>query len=277
MTLLCRTPATDGQLSSGDPEGTNSCVSYSYSYASGAASHCATHPSGAQIRDWTGDHLGGLELAQCDLAMHDHTTLEFDTKVVSLAEWKSRRAAGQGAVLLGGYKPIAESRFSGQRNFFLNHGIWVPPDNKVMDPLADGRHPTTYKYHGEVYPDSLILAFAAALLVGPTHAKYPVGPDHFEASFITVPATVNPPAIKHKASVSAGQVNFYNVNSANVATLNRVAHTGGFSGYCTGPRLYHWQPKIGRPYIRLIKMLTGVYAGLYINTSNPRVKVTVVP
>lgn len=270
-TTLCRNPATDGQLTSGDSEGTNSCVSYSYSYSAGAASHCTVHPSGEVIRDWTADHNGGLELDQCDLAMHNHTTLEYDTRVVDYAEFKKRRAMGQGAVVIGGYRPIAASKFSGQRFFHDNHGIWVPPDNKVMDPLADGRHPDTYRYKGEVYPETLIHAFTSALELS-DHSL--AGPNHVEASFIYVPTVVNPPAIHYKATVTAGLIGFYEDLGSGLVKLESTHHTGGFSAACSSPRIVRFA---NGKHMRAALLKDGFRKHFYINVGNPRVSVKVTP
>lgn len=267
---LCRTPATDGQMTSGDSEGPNSCVSYGYAYSACAASHCTIHPSGEVIRDWTGDHSGGLELDQCDLAMHNHTTLEYDTRVVDYQEFKNRRSMGQGAVVIGGYRPIAASKFSGQRFFHDNHGIWVPPDNRVMDPLADGRHPDTYKYKGEQYPETLIHAFTSALELS-DHSL--AGPNHVEASFIYVPTIVNPPAIHYKATVTAGLIGFYEDLGAGKAKLESVHHTGGFSAACKPSRLVKLPN--GKMFHGIL-LLDGFRKGFYVNSGNPRVTVKVV-
>lgn len=277
------TPVTDGQLSQADfpsdPEGAFSCVAYSFAYAAADATNGSSIHSGQVVRNWTGDHLGGLELGQCDLAMHKNAHIEFDTQVDTWPEFLSKLAKGYGAVILGGYGPIADSPFSGQDSFRGNHGIYVPSSFKAMDPLADGRArmggTRAYKYGGFPYPQTLIHEFMANLRLG-SGAR--AGYNHVEASYIRkAPATAPLPVLKYRASVSAGQVNFYHVDPNNVATLVKVGQTGGFSGSCTAPRLYKWQPAIKRPYIRLIRMTSGGYSGLYINTSNPRVTVRLVP
>lgn len=283
MTIL--TPANAGQLKRGpdgkylDPLGPASCVSYSFGYASSDASNGAVHPTGQTIREWTGDAKGGLELDQCDLAMHDHTDLEFETVVMSRSAFIDRIGTGkEGAVVLIGYGPISDSKFSGQYGFNGNHGMYLPPSFKAMDPLADGRRPGIYEYHGEEYPQSLVWDAIAALRLSNGR---PAGPNHVEASFIALEAEVPVPVV-HTASVSAGKVTFYRLENG-VARPVATRRTGGFSGTCTPPHLYRWTSSPGGPIhssrLRLVSMTSGaysqgVYRGLYLNANNPNVAVT---
>lgn len=267
-------PVTDGQLSQNsfpyDPEGPFSCVAYSYAYAAADATNGVSIHSGARVRDWTGDHLGGLELGQCDIAMHLNAHIEFDTQVDTWTEFLAKLSKGYGAVILGGYGPIADSPFSGQDSFRGNHGIWVPPSWKVMDPLADGRArmggTRAYRYGGFPYPPALIHEFMANLRLGNgSRAGY----NHVEASYIRMVTAVPAPIVHYRAVVSAGPIAFYKVDDKLIATVERVGHTGGFSGTCTAPRLYKFPGKV-RHSIRLVRMTSGSFKGKYINALGSR-------
>lgn len=262
MTLW--TPANAGQLTSNDSEGGNSCVAYSGAYAVSDATNGRVHPTGEQIRDWTGDHMGGLELAQVDYAIAKNTGLDFSTNVYTAGEFYGRLASGYGAILLGGYKPIAQSRYSGQATFWGNHAIYVPPGLAVMDPLADGRRVGIYRYHGERYPSSLINAFAAALRLGNGSVA---GSNHFEASIVHLEAS---PAKDFRLVSAKGHVQIYSVSGRTITGRHQEL-TGGFSGRCTAPSRYDW-PGIG-PY-SLVRMLTGSRTGKYLAQKGTHITVT---
>ncbi len=244
------TPANQGQLSSNDPLGGLSCVAYSASFAISDATNGRLHPTGAEVRKWTGDKSGGLELSQVDRAVSKMLSLDFDTEVFSASEFYGHLASGYGGILIGGYRPIEASRFSGQRGFTGNHAIYVPPGLKVMDPLADGRH-GLYTYHGEAYPQSLIDSFAAALRLGNGTLA---GANHFEASLIHLEAAPIP-ARTYKLIMGAGAFFIYEVSGRTI--LRRSPHhTGGFSGRCTPPARYTWP---GHGTYLLVRMLSGAY------------------
>lgn len=257
-------PANAGQLSSNDSEGGNSCVAYSASYALSDATNGRVHPTGNTIRDWTGDHLGGLELAQVDYAIARNTGIDFTTNVFTAGEFYGRLASGYGAILLGGYKPIAQSRYSGQPTFWGNHAIYVPPGLAVMDPLADGRRSGIYRYHGERYPSSLINAFAAALRLG---NGSPAGGNHFEASIVHLEASTAKP---FNLAATQGNVGVYEVSGRTI-TGRSLEHTGGFSGRCTAPSRYDW-PKVGA--YSLVRMLVGSRKGKYLAVKGSHITVT---
>lgn len=263
------TPANAGQLSSGDPEGGFSCVSYSFSYLVSASTSFA--PTGRTIRGWTGDHSGGLELQQCDRAVSTHTSVDVNTSVFTRAAFYAMLAKGYGAVLLGAYGPIERSRFSGQSGFFGNHAIYVPSDRKAGDPLADGRH-GGYRYHGEVYPTSLLDAFAAELLLSTHHQA---GSNHFEASFVRE-TNSNQPAIRYRVEVIPGKVALYAANPAThtVASAAVTVTTGGFSGTCTPPARYVWTGH--NADLRVVRLTSGSRIGKWLNVDAARVKVGVV-
>lgn len=275
------TPANLGQLTSGDPLGPSSCVSYSFAYAVSHATGGRVSPTGRTIRSWTGDTLGGLELGQCDRAVTGHTDVEPMTGVWTEAQFYDYLAHGWIAVLLGGYAPIEASRFSGQPGFYRNHAIEVPGGLAVEDPLADGRRSGIYKFHGEAYPRSLVNAFAAALRDSTGHN---VGPNHFEASLIRVEqvsASTVSPVLPYRATVD--QTNALRVYHPDVAT--RTIPLGGaewkrnptqFTSGCTGR--FRMRLADGT-YRSLIRLLTGPYGdahfgkgkGWWLNADAPNV------
>jgi hypothetical protein len=271
------TPLNDGQITQAgppdipfDPEGPSSCVAYGYAYAISDATNGLIHPTGNQVRDWTGDHSGGLELDLCDAAVSNHLGLQFRTGVFKRGEFYSLLAKGYGAVMLIGYSAIAPTKFDGSPGFTGNHGWYVPPTRKIMDPLADGRRAGVYRYRGEPYPSPIIDAAAAALTVGlPPHQRR-AGPDHFEASFIKL-EDPRPP-IKFGVTVDPGKIAYYpaNLTARTVANAGAVeAVTKGFDTTCTTPLRFRW---VGHgAYLTLVRLTRNPHVGMWINVGNPRV------
>jgi hypothetical protein len=239
-------------------------VAYSFSYATSDATNGRIHPTGNTIRDWTGDHLGGLELGQCDRALADNEDVQFITNVWTAGEFYGRLASGYGAVLLIGYGPIRNSRFRGSATFTGNHAIYVPPGLAVMDPLADGRRSGIYKYKGEPYPASLLNAAAAALRMNNGSSA---GSNHFEASFVHLETN---PARKFELVAAPGNVQIYTVSGRSI-TGRHLEHTGGFSGRCTQPARYLWS---GVGSYNLVKMLEGSRHGKYLCEDGAHITVT---
>lgn len=274
---VCYTPANAGQLTSTPPdsEGANSCVAYSFSYGECDATLGKSSHSGEVIRNWTNDHNGGLELGQCDLAMHNHAGIEFETRVSSYQEFINRQDDGYGAIVIGGYGPIRDSRFRGSATFANNHAIWLPPTNKAMDPLADGRRAGINKYKGEVYPALLIHEFMAALRLGLSGPL--AGFNHVEASYIKMQkAPALPPVIHRRVTVQPGKIAFYVVDpKTQKATVDHVGVTGGFSAACGSPHIYKF-PGVKLHSVKLVRLSSGFMAGKYVNFLNPRVDVRVV-
>jgi hypothetical protein len=255
-----------------DAEGWRSCVSYGFAMAVDDRTCGVQRPTGNQIRDWTGDHSGGLELDACDLAVTNHLHINFITKVMTWATFTGLLASGNGAVVIGGYGPIARSKFSGQDGFTGNHGIYVPPSHKVMDPLADGRRAGVYKYHGEVYPLDLIHQFTSALRVkgGGT-----AGSNHVECSYIHIPTAPAPAPTTHRATVKKGSVWFYSLHADGSVASRHSVQTGGFQGQCTPPTRHRWAGYKSRA---MVQMRTGAYskgayAHQYLGIENPIVTV----
>lgn len=285
MTLW--TPANLGQLTSGDPLGSSSCVAYSFAYAVSHATGGVVHPTGRTIRGWTGDTLGGLELSQCDRAVTAHTDVEPMTGTWTHDQFYDYLAAGWHAILLGGYAPIEASRFSGQPNFFGNHAIWVPRGLGAGDPLADGRRSGIYRYHGESYGAAIINQFAAALRDSTGHN---VGPNHFEASLIRstgLSSGTTVTADHEVAVVKTSTLRKYDVDFANRWVLSGSWHsTGGFTARCTGRNTFYLTKLVNgvrhTDYSEprsIVRLLSGAYGdeklgarkGWWININDPDV------
>lgn len=269
MTLW--TPINQGQITSNDPEGPRSCVSYSFAYAVSDATNGRFHPTGNTIRDWTGDHLGGLELDACDRAVAGHLAIDFRTDVYTRAEFYGLLAKGYGAVQIIGYQPVGATKFDGSPGFIGNHAWYVPPGLAVMDPLADGRRPGVYRYKGEVYPKSLIDAAAANLNVGDEHHRRHAGPDHFEASFVRLEAAPKP--ARFTVTVAPGTLAYYPANKATRRVAQHgavVARTKGFTDACTAPLRFLWT---GHGSLVLVQLLDDPHKGMWINARSPRVHV----
>lgn len=260
-------PANEGQLTSGDPLGSQSCVAYSASYAVSHATGGVVHPTGQTIRGWTGDIYGGLELGQVDRAITVHTSVEPMTGVWTSGEFYGYVAAGWQALLIGGYAPIEASRFSGQPGFYRNHAIWVPPGLKAGDPLADGRRSGIYHYHGEAYPKSLISAFAAALRDSTGHN---VGPNHFEASLIrtTALSSGTQVSVGHSVMLRGDFMRYYvddqNSPSHLVPPRRDLRHGNGEIYDATGR--YEVSTPWGTKRLAKIVSRTSQRAGWWINT-----------
>jgi hypothetical protein len=287
MTIILRTPANHGQLTSGDPLGSSSCVAYSFAYAVSHATGGVFHPTGRQIRSWTGDTLGGLELSQCDRAVTNNSDLEPMTGVWTEEQFYGYVEHGWHAVLLGGYAPIEASAFSGQPGFFRNHAIWVPALTRDGDPLADGRRSGIYKYHAASYGRLLTNRFAAALRDSTGHN---VGPNHFEASLIRSTGLSSGTTVSadHEVSVArTSTLRRYLVDFDHRWVLSGSWHsTGGFTARCTGRQLFYATKLVdgvrhtdySEPRY-IVRLLSGAYGdeklgsrkGWWINVNDPDV------
>ncbi len=166
MTVLPRFQAQNPAIS-GYGLGWASCTAFAGAMAASFHKQVPELLTGGQLREQTGDHSGGLNLAQIDQALQTHENIDLDVRYrLPFDTFWARVAAGSGAVLQGGYGPIAASKFDAGNGFRGNHAIFVPPGFGAMDPLADGRYSNVYRYHGEAYPHDLLKAFAGKLLVG---------------------------------------------------------------------------------------------------------------
>jgi hypothetical protein len=222
----------------------------------------AKYPTGRQVRFLTGDTVGGTTLLQVDAALRKGYGIDLDTRIGSAAltwpQFASYINAGRGAILQGGYAPINDSRFQGSETFRGNHAIAVMPGWIVMDPLADGRRPGIYKYHGEAYPESLLRQFASQLDLGNgTKAGYRVWCSLTRDNATTWRAGIHPTTGKFRFWV-------YTIRDG-VITGRTVDATEGFSAACTPPRAYRW-PGSSVVSKSLVQLTTGARAGRYIDS-----------
>jgi len=253
-------------LLNGDPEGWAGCTAYSASMAADFDTLGAKRPTGRQIRTLTGDHSGGLTLAQVDAALLKGWDINLNTTYrLPWADFAKKINAGSGAILQGRYAPIADSRFDAGRGFRGNHAIFVAPGWIGMDPLADGRYGEAYKYRGEAYPQSLLRTYAGLLDVGNGTR---LGDGLVYASF------TRDNVHSWHLSFLGGAFYVYTVNSAGAIT-GRVAKS--FSkptgAPCSAPSRHPW----GTGSRTLVKVTAGGLAGRYVAVPQSRLKLEIVP
>jgi hypothetical protein len=249
-------PFFPGQLDGSQFQGVN-CSAWSASKAAAYHTLGAVQPTSPQVRQWTGDKVGGLNLAQVDYALRTHTSVDLDVQYrYPWASFVARIKAGQAAVLQGWYGPIADTRFDAGNGFRGNHAILVLPGFVVMDPLADGRRPGIYRFHGEAYPQALLLDFAGRLNIGGGSYR-PLGAGLVYAAF------TRDNERSYRVVIKAGKYGVYTV-SGNTVTKSRVATTGGFSASCSAPRLYPWP---GHTSQSLVLLTSGSHKGQWVRSS----------
>ncbi len=244
---------------SGYRYGWSSCTAFSAAMAASYERQTAVLCSGTQVREKTGDHVGGLTLAQVDEALDKGWNVDLDTRYkLPWAEVVKRINVGHGAILTGGYGPIADSKYDAGNGFRGNHAIFVPPGWGVMDPLADGRHPNVYKYHAEPYPTHLLEQFAGALDTGNGHLGLGLAYVSFTAD------KVSPIVSENSVHVPAGRkFGIFTVVNG-VVTNRRIGLTpGGFSAACTKARLYPWP---GHAHQSLVTLTSGNRNGYIISS-----------
>jgi len=250
-TFQAQNPAINGY-----PLGWSSCTCYAGAMAAAFDQGKSFVMTGASVRKVTGDSSGGTTLAQVDAALLKGWQIDLDTRY--RFPWTSFAAAidqGKGAILQGGYGPIADSRFDAGGGFRGNHAVTVLPGWIVMDPLADGRRAGIYKYHGEAYPQALLKAFAGKLDV--------TGGGSLLGSGLTYAALTRDKVAAYRAVVPAGQFGVYTVVDDTLLG-GRFATTGGFSASCTAPRLYRWP---GHTAQSLVRLTSGARSGQYIRST----------
>lgn len=246
---------------SGCPRGWSSCTCFAGGMAADYHSLGKIQPTGCAVRVGTGDLVGGTTLAQVNFALEQHWKISLDIRYrmtwATFAKWIE---SGKGAILQGGYGPIADSRFDAGGGFRGNHAVFVPPDWHVMDPLADGRRPGIYRFHGEAYPQSVLKSFAGRLQLSPDGA--------FLGSGYVYAAFTRDNEASYRASVSARGFWLYTVGPDNLVKHREWVHTGGFSASCMPPHAYLW-PKTGKAYA-LVRLTGGSRAGFYIPSNFAR-------
>lgn len=149
--------------------GWQSCTCFAGAMAASYDLQKAKVVTGCSVRVATNDTVGGTNLAQVDTAVNKLTAADLSLHYgLPWATFAKFINAGMSGVLQGWYGPIADSRFDAGNGFRGNHAVLVLPGWVVMDPLADGRYPGVYKYHGEAYPQSLLRTYAGKLNISST-------------------------------------------------------------------------------------------------------------
>lgn len=244
--------------------GPKSCTCYAGAMAGNYDSCGAKHPTGHNVRVLTGDTVGGTSLQQVDDALRHGYGIDLDTRAGSAAliwdDFRDRIDAGRGAILQGGYGPVNDSRFQGSETFRGNHAVAVFPGWVVMDPLADGRRPGIYKYHGEAYPQSLLRSFASQLVVDPATGR--------KAGLRVWCSLTRDNTVAWKATVHPKSGLFFVYSVVNgVIVARKTVKTGGLSADCTPPRSYRWPSHVPPVTKSLVKLLSGYRKGQYIDSA----------
>lgn len=261
-------PVFQKQLNSTDPLGAYNCTCYSGGMAGDFHTCGAKKPSGRMVRYHTGDKVGGTTLPQVDYALNKGWGIDLDTRIgsskLTWAQFVAKINAGHGAILQGSYDAIYQTRFSGSRTFTGNHAIFVPPGWKVMDPLADGRRAGIYKYHGEVYPQSLLKVFAGRLVLDPSTGR------RLGLGYVWCSLTKdNRDIVRYKVSVPAGIFYKYSIVDGVIQTYKGYK-TGGFSATCTTPRIYPAKAGLSFANRSLVRLTSGSRAGAWISSKYAR-------
>ncbi len=264
MTCTGRLPKFQKQLDGSALQGSN-CTAASAAMVTDDDTCGGTVPTPSQVRYWTGDPRGGLNLSEVDDALNAHTPTRLDVRYrYPWADFIKRVSAGEAAILQGGYAPIADSRFDAGGGFRGNHAILVNPGLIAMDPLADGRRAGIYKYNGEAYPQSLLRRFAAmlnlepragqkAILLGDGLCYVGFGRDQ-DANY---EATVRP-----LAGQTIREYTRYLVSNG-VITGHERRRTNGFQAACTPPTLVLTQ---SGNKVSLVRITEGGYSGFWISS-----------
>lgn len=251
----------------GSPLGSVSCTAYAGAMV-GEYDTCGKQtPTGRYVRVLTGDTSGGTTLNQVDAALRKGYGIDLDTRVGSEALTWPQFAAhinrGKAGILQLGYGPINDSRFQGSETFRGNHAIAVLPGWVGMDPLADGRRPGIYRYHGEAYPESLLRLAASQLVLDPESGRKAASQVWCSLSrdnTTTWRAVVTP-------SVPGGTypLYFYTV-AGGLITGRKAVRTRGIDVVCSAPRLYRAKPGVAIPPKSLVQLLEGAHVGRWVQS-----------
>lgn len=263
MTCTGHQPAFQKQLDGSKYAGLN-CTCASGAMAADDDSCGKQVPTPGEVRIWTGDTVGGTNLAEVDQALTARLGINLDVRYrYPWADFVRRVNGGAGAILQGWYAPIRDSRFSGSETFGGNHAIYVTPRLVAMDPLADGRRTGIYKYHGESYPESLLRTFAGRLNVGGSGYQ-PLGDGLCYAAFTrdndaNYVATIRPLAGEQYRAFTR-----YLVDSTGHVTGHVNRRTGGFHAACSPPKTY--LSATSRLSLVRINQSSSSYDGWYVSS-----------
>lgn len=243
-------PPFQRQLNPGDPLGSLNCTCYSAAMAGNYHTCGAKRPLGERVRELTYDRVGGTTLLQVDAALYRGWGINLDTRMgsskLTWTQFAAKINAGHGAILQGGYSAINRTRFTGSKTFTGNHAIFVPPRWLAMDPLADGRYAGIYKFHREAYPQTLLKDFAGRLILDPVIGRR-LGYGYVWAS-LTRDNTSNL-TYQYKVVVPKGtKLLRYQFNGDKEIIDYSVHTTGGFSAYCSAPKVWPADSRSGLPF-----------------------------
>lgn len=144
-----------------------SCTCFAGAMAAAFDRQVAMIMTGCAVRNRTGDTSGGTTLSQVDSALNSGWKSDLSLHYgLPWADFAKMIDSGMAGVLQGWYAYIADmhgGKFDAGNGFRGNHAVLVLPGWIVMDPLADGRYPGVYKYHGEAYPQDMLRRFAGAV------------------------------------------------------------------------------------------------------------------
>lgn len=188
---------------SGDPYGWVDCQAFSAAMAISFAKGVAKAATGTYVRSHSNEDppdpaSPGLDLGQV-AAVASALGVHIDVqRFYPWDEFAGRINSGEGAILDGRYSAIHGTHFDAGQGFTGNHAVFVPPGWAAMDPLASGLG-GIYQYHGEVYPQTLLRAFAGALQVV---AGSSLGAGLVYAGFVSPPISGGPVVIVSPSEVA---------------------------------------------------------------------------
>lgn len=241
--------------------GWSSCTAFSMAMAIDFATSGRTVPTGGQVRGLTHDSVGGLTLLQVDAVALDDYGVNFATIYrLPWPEYVARRNAAGGALLAGGYGPIADSRFDAGGGFRQNHCIFDQVA-KTKDTLADGRRAGIYRYRAEPYPDGLLRLFGGHLDLGSGNL---LGNGLVYASFPPRPGRTWLATIRPIRPARSRTFIRYFVTGGVIQLHHEVRSTRGLQVACSAPRM-HATP--GGRQISLVQVLSpGAMYGWWLNS-----------
>jgi len=149
--------------------------------------------TGAIIRNWTGDTVGGLRQQQVADAIERAYGVELDVRTnIPTADALALLDKGHGMMLAGASAATINTKWRASETFKGNHQWFVNERRKVtggyehlvFDPLADGRR-TGIADSPFWMPEAIVLDFAKRLNVSatPDQNYVPLGPGRFYAVF----------------------------------------------------------------------------------------------
>lgn len=265
MTYLPRYLAQNPAIS-GYYLGWSSCTAFAAAMAGDFDTLGAVHPTGGQVRGLTGDHTGGLNLAQVDAAL----LLGWNVNVATVyrlpwAEFAKKINAGCGAILQGGYDAIRGTRFDAGGGFRGNHAVFVAPGWVGMDPLADGRRAGIYKYHGEAYPQAMLEDFAG---------KLDLGSGNLLGRGLVYAAFTRDNVHTYRLAFPGGAFWVYTVANGVITGRHSKKFSGPTGAPCSAPRVMSWP---GHGSRSVVQMTAGALKGQWVGTPQSNVKLELVP